>query len=82
MLRQEDIILAPDLTSPIVVRERQFLGREYHYCLETASGKKIHARTSLSNAIAVGTKVNLSLNISSPRVFPRSPRAKKPLARV
>ncbi len=82
MLRQEDIILAPDLASLIVVRERQFLGREYHYCLETASGKKIHARTSLNNAIAIGTNVNLSLNITSPRVFPRSPRATKPLARV
>ncbi|MDJ0596008.1 MAG: ABC transporter ATP-binding protein [Pleurocapsa sp. MO_226.B13] len=82
MLRQEDITLAPDFSSPTVVRERQFLGREYHYCLETASGKKIHARTSLNNAIAVGTKVNLSLNISSPRVFPDSISAEKPLARV
>lgn len=81
MVRQEDIILTPDRTSKIVVRERQFLGREYHYCLETASGKRIYARSDLSNAIAVGTKVNLSLNIASPRIFPLT-QAKKSLAQV
>lgn len=70
MLRQEDISLTPDLHSNIVVRDRQFLGREYHYCLETGSGKRIHARSDLNQAIAIGTKVNLSLNIASPRIFP------------
>ena len=77
MLRQEDIILVPDVSSPLVVRERQFLGREYHYCIETAAGKRLHARTNLSNAIAVGTKVNVSFAISSPRIFPVSPLASK-----
>ena len=69
MLRQEDIVLTPDLHSNIVVRDRQFLGREYHYCLETASGKRIHARSGLEQAIAIGTKVNLSLNVATPRIF-------------
>ncbi|MCC0177455.1 ABC transporter ATP-binding protein [Waterburya agarophytonicola K14] len=73
MLRQEDILLAPDLSSNIVVVDRQFLGREYDYCVETGSGKRIHARTDLSNAISVGTKVKLTLKIASPRVFPISP---------
>ncbi|MGL5074298.1 MAG: ABC transporter ATP-binding protein [Waterburya sp.] len=72
MLRQEDITLIPDSNSQIVVSERQFLGREYHYCVETTSGKKIHARTNLQQAIAVGTKVSLSLSIASPRIFPVS----------
>lgn len=72
MIRQEDVAIAPDLNSKIVIRERQFLGREYHYCLETASGKRIHARTDLDNAIAVGTRVNIALNISAPKVFPVS----------
>lgn len=72
MLRQEDIILIGDAASQIVVRERQFLGREYHYCVETASGKVIHARTDVNNAIAVGTRVNLSFSISLPRIFPVS----------
>ena len=69
MLRQEDITLIPDPTASIVVRERQFLGREYYYTVETASGKRIKARTSLNNAIAVGTRVKLSLNVGSPRIF-------------
>ncbi len=82
MLRQEDIILTPDRTSSIVVRDRQFLGREYHYCVETLSGKRIHARSNLNNAIAVGTKVNLSLNIDTPRIFPFHSQANKPFAIV
>lgn len=76
MLRQEEIVLTPDEASEIVVRERQFLGREYQYCLETASGKRLHARTTLSNSISVGTKVNLSLMTPSPRIFPRSAMSK------
>ncbi len=77
MLRQEDIILVPDVSSAIVIRERQFLGREYHYCVETASGKRLHARSNLNNAITIGTKVNLSLANSSPRIFPVSSLAEK-----
>ena len=77
MLRQEDIILVPDVSSSIVIRERQFLGREYHYCVETASGKRLHARSNLNNAITIGTKVNLSLANSSPRIFPVSSLAEK-----
>jgi iron(III) transport system ATP-binding protein len=70
MLRQEDILLTPDNNSPVIVRERQFLGREYRYCLETASGKRLHARTNINNAVDVGTKVNLSLISAKPVVFP------------
>lgn len=81
MLRQEDITLVLDPASKITVRERQFLGREYFYIIETASGKLIKARTNLNNAIAVGTKVSLSLNIASPRVFSVS-NAKRTLATI
>ena len=69
MLRQEDIAISPDETSQIVVVDRQFLGREYYYSLQTASGKIIQARTTLNNAIAVGTKVKVSI-IAASRVFP------------
>lgn len=69
MLRQEEIRLIPDAASQVVVRERQFLGREYQYCLETASGKRLHARTDLSNSVTVGTRVNLSLLAASPSIF-------------
>ena len=69
MLRQEDIAIAPDENSRIVVAERQFLGREYYYTLATPSGKTISARTNLNNAIAVGTKVSLSI-IAASQIFP------------
>lgn len=72
MLRQEDIILTPDNNSSVVVKERQFLGREYHYCLETPSGKRLHARTNVVNAVAVGTKVNLSFMGKTPLIFTSS----------
>ncbi len=61
MLRPEDINLIPDADSQITVHERQFLGREYYYCVITPSGKRIYVRTAVNGAIAVGTKVSLSL---------------------
>ena len=82
MVRQEDITMSVDPSSRIVIRERQFLGREYHYCIETASGKIIHARGDLSNAIAVGTRVNLSLDVASPRIFASKLKNEKPLAKI
>ncbi len=82
MLRLEDSILTPDRTSTAEMRDRQFLGKEYHYCVETASGKSINARTDLNNAIAVGTKVSLSLNIDTPKIFPFSAKDNKSLAKV
>lgn len=70
MLRQEDILLTPDENAAVVVKERQFLGREYRYCLETASGKRLHARTNANMAVDVGTKVNLSVMSGKPKIFP------------
>lgn len=80
MLRPEEINLIPDLDSNIVVRERQFLGREYYYQLETASGKKVYARTSLEQKFTVGSKVGLSLAVTSPQIFATSSRSQKSLA--
>ncbi len=69
MLRQEDLEIFPNESSGIVVTERQFLGREYYYTLVTPSGKRINTRTTLRNAIAVGTKVSLSI-IAPSQIFP------------
>lgn len=69
MIRQEDIILKPDEQATVVISDRQFLGREHSYCLLTASGRKIFARTSCSVAIPIGTKVQLSVD-NPLRVFP------------
>jgi iron(III) transport system ATP-binding protein len=70
MIRQEELVLIPDDNSDVVVTERQFLGREYRYCLTTAAGKKIHARTTIANSLAVGTKVKLTLPSRTARIFP------------
>ncbi|MGK7937397.1 MAG: ABC transporter ATP-binding protein [Xenococcaceae cyanobacterium] len=76
MLRQEDIMLTPDENSAVVVKERQFLGREYRYCLETASGKRLHARTSAGVSVDIGTKVNLSVAAGTAKIFPINPCSK------
>ena len=80
MLRPEDIVLHPDPHSDIVILERQFLGREYYYCVSTASGKRIYVRTNTERAIAVGTKVILSFDLAAPRIFPLVNKTAKPLA--
>ena len=74
MLRQEDLLVTPDpdSNSLVTVKERQFLGREYCYCLETASGKRLHARTTIGNPVAVGTKVKVSVIRNTPLFFPFS----------
>ena len=82
MLRPEDISLIRDPNSGTVVRERQFLGREYYYGVSTASGKRIYVRTDLDQAIAIGTKVSLALNLASPKIFPVSSNVEKPLSPI
>lgn len=69
MIRQEDLILIPDDSAMVVICDRQFLGREYSYCLLTASGQKIFARMTYSTAMSIGTKVQLSVD-KPLRVFP------------
>ena len=71
MICQEDIGITPDKNSGIVIIGIQFLGSEYYYTLITSSGNRIHARTPLSNSIAVGTKVRLSI-LAASQVFPMS----------
>ncbi|MGC1394763.1 MAG: ABC transporter ATP-binding protein [Coleofasciculaceae cyanobacterium] len=70
MIRQEDLILKPDEEATVVICDRQFLGREHSYCLLTASGKKILARTTSTTALPVGTKVHLRINEQTLQVFP------------
>ena len=69
MLREENLILQPDDEAKVVIRDRHFLGREYRYCLETPSGKQLHARTTLSTVLPVGTRVQLSVANPLP-IFP------------
>ena len=82
MLREEEIILHPDETALVEVSDRQFLGREYRYCLQTASGQRLHARTNITTQLPIGTKVQLSINSSQPQIFPTPRQVKVSYKRV
>jgi iron(III) transport system ATP-binding protein len=71
MIRQEDLRLEPDETATVVIRDRQFLGREQRYCLLTPSGRELHARTTSRSVLSVGTRVKLSVAETALRIFPR-----------
>lgn len=70
MIRQEDLMLKPDDQSSIVIRDRQFLGREFRYCLQTESGKELIARTTPQVALPIGIKVKVFVAKDNLRVFP------------
>jgi iron(III) transport system ATP-binding protein len=70
MFRQEDVKLEPDDQATTIIQEREFLGREYRYCLETRSGKRLHARTKIATQIPVGTKVKLRVAPEAAYIFP------------
>ncbi|PZD72988.1 Sulfate/thiosulfate import ATP-binding protein CysA [Acaryochloris thomasi RCC1774] len=81
MIRQEDLQLRPNAESTTTIRDRQFLGREYRYCLQTDSGKELHARTGIGQALAIGTAVKLSLATQRVQIFPdlASPKLSRPM---
>ncbi|AFY61290.1 ABC transporter ATP-binding protein [Synechococcus sp. PCC 6312] len=70
MLREEELILEPVAQSDIVIRTRQFLGREYRYCLQTASGRELHARSVTPHPLPVGTHVIVKTQPQAGRFFP------------
>ncbi|NJM65671.1 MAG: ABC transporter ATP-binding protein [Acaryochloris sp. RU_4_1] len=72
MIRQEDLLLHPDGDAAIVIRDRQFLGREYRYCLKTQSGQELHARSASLRPLPVGTTVNLSVIPENLKIFPQN----------
>ncbi|XFA71862.1 ABC transporter ATP-binding protein [Thermosynechococcaceae cyanobacterium Okahandja] len=73
MIREEDLKLAPQSDSglPLVVRDRQFLGREYRYCVQTPSGKELHARAPMDVVIPIGATVSLTAAAEAVRFFPK-----------
>lgn len=72
MIRQEDVILMADDAGELVVRDRQFLGREYLYTLQTSTGRQIQARTATRTQMAIGTRVRLDLAHAPLRFFPHT----------
>jgi len=69
MIRQEDILLKPDESSNVEICDRQFLGREYRYCLETASGNRLHARTTIDTQLPIGMRVKLFVSPKAAQIF-------------
>jgi iron(III) transport system ATP-binding protein len=71
MIRQEDLHLELDDQSAVIIRDRQFLGREHRYCLLTPSGRELHALSPQSQGFPIGSRVRLSVPNHALRVFPR-----------
>jgi len=70
MLRQDAIELHPDQNAPVVIAERHFLGRGYRYCLQTPSGRRIHALTTVNTPLSVGMRVKVAIPEESLQIFP------------
>ncbi|MBW4582505.1 MAG: ABC transporter ATP-binding protein [Tildeniella nuda ZEHNDER 1965/U140] len=70
MIRQEDLLLEPDEAGVLVIRDRQFLGREHRYYLLCPSGRELYARLPAAKAIPTGTRVNVHITASALQVFP------------
>ncbi|NEQ97850.1 MAG: ABC transporter ATP-binding protein [Cyanothece sp. SIO2G6] len=70
MIRQESASLTLDVDSDIVVRDRQFLGRENRYCLQLPSGQTFHARVPAACCYDVGTPVKVAIAPQAIQLFP------------
>ncbi|WP_413160728.1 ABC transporter ATP-binding protein [Capilliphycus salinus ALCB114379] len=86
MVRQEDFILQPDEDAPVIIRDRQFLGRELHYSLQVPSGREWVARTRAGEALSIGMRVHVSVANNAVQVFPanskQTPSNWKPFIRA
>lgn len=71
MLREEDVQLFPDETATAVIKERQFVGREYRYFIELPSGRQLTACTGTEVQIPAGMRVRVGSRVQSPRIFPK-----------
>jgi len=73
MLRQEDLRLQPSngeaAMGEVMIKDRQFLGREYIYLLRTKTGKTLQARTSKEVDLEIGTPVKVLVNPTQLRFF-------------
>lgn len=70
MVRQEDVWLHPHPEGTGLVRDRQFLGRDYRYFVQLPAGLEIQVLGPVSEAIAVGTPVQVQLRTGQARLYP------------
>lgn len=61
MIRQEDVKIKVDDRSRVVIRDRQFLGREYCYELVLPSGHIILSTCPIGEKYEVGSRVTISV---------------------
>ncbi|WP_088892487.1 ABC transporter ATP-binding protein [Leptolyngbya ohadii] len=69
MIRQEDVQIQPHPQGEWIIRDRQFLGREYRYSLQNAIGETLVVRTAADRPLAVGSSVMAEVNSGLLRVF-------------
>lgn len=70
MVRQEELKIKADAGGSLVVRDRQFLGREYRYTLTATTGETLYARTDSCDRLDVGQTAHGLVTIDRPPVFP------------
>lgn len=68
-IRPEDLRLSLHPAGRATLRDRQFLGQEYRYRLQTPSGRELVARTPAKHALPVGEKVELAADPTAIAVF-------------
>ncbi len=69
MIRQDGIAITADSASDIVVRDRQFLGRENRYCLSLPSGRSVVARLPADRQFLVGERVKVTVAQEATSLF-------------
>ncbi|WP_338441790.1 ABC transporter ATP-binding protein [Synechococcus elongatus IITB4] len=70
MVRQEEVWLQPHPEGDGLIRDRQFLGRDYRYFVQLPAGLEIQALGPVSEAITVGTAVQVQLRSGQARLYP------------
>jgi iron(III) transport system ATP-binding protein len=69
MLHQQQMQLEPDESSPLVICDRAFLGREHRYRVVTPSGQQVQVLGSAQPPLPVGTKVKLTVQSEAVKLF-------------
>lgn len=70
MIRQEEMTIIPDRESNIIIRDREFLGREHRYRLQLPSGTELKVRSYQKQPLRPQTPVRVSLDEGMLHLFP------------
>jgi iron(III) transport system ATP-binding protein len=70
MILQEGVRMKVDANSQIRICDRHFLGHEYRYRLSTPDGATLYVRSPINESLAIGTRIQVSVDPSAVRIFP------------